>query len=171
MFTRLFVILGLISTSLVAGTAVRKCSGNKNFPLEVRVLNCDIPPCDIIKGQDMEFEIDFVVFNYTSEMKTLVRATTMGITVPYELPDDVSDACSNLKYGAYCPLYPEEDVTYKFLFPISNIYPEISVKIEISIVDQKKRIVTCFVCDIKVKKGSINPKLLTNLKVNKLTRI
>ncbi|XP_055847999.1 NPC intracellular cholesterol transporter 2-like [Episyrphus balteatus] len=154
MFVRLLVLSTLICSAFGAGTAVKKCSGNKPFPLEVRVLNCDVPPCNVVKGQDMEFEIDFVVFNYTTTMKTLVRATTIGLTVPYELPDDVSNVCKNLKYGAYCPLYPEEDVTYKFIFPISNVYPEISVKIEISIVDQTKTVVSCFVCDIKVRKGS-----------------
>ena len=85
-------------------------------------------------------------------MNTQVRATTLGITVPYELPPEVAAVCPNLMHGAYCPLYPTEDVTYLFVFPVGN-YPEIGVKVEISLLDQDKETQTCFLCDIKVKKG------------------
>lgn len=77
----------------------------------------------------------------------------MGITVPYSLPNDVADVCKNLMYNAYCPLDPTEDVTYLFQFYIMEVYPEISVKIEISLVNQDKDVVTCFSCPIKVIGG------------------
>lgn len=96
----------------------------------------------------------FLVETYVTKATTLVKAKTLGITVPYELPEEVRDVCPNLLYGAYCPLYPTEDVTYLFLFPIANSYPEISVNVEIYLVDQDQTIITCFKCDIKVKKGS-----------------
>lgn len=83
----------------------------------------------------------------------MVKAKTFGITIPYELPEEVRDVCSNLRYDAYCPLYETEDVTYLFVFPIASAYPEISVTIEIYLVDQDEKMVTCFKCDIKVKKG------------------
>lgn len=85
---------------------------------------------------------------------TLVKAKTMGLTVPYELPEEVRNVCPNLLYGAYCPLYPTEDVTYLFLFPIASHYPEISVTVEIYIENQDSELLTCFRCDIKVKKGN-----------------
>lgn len=95
---------------------------------------------------------NFLTDKFITTMTTLVKATTLGVTVPYVLPDDVKAVCPNLMYGAYCPLYPTEDVTYLFVFPIGN-YPEISVKVEIYIEDQDGDIVSCFVCDIKVRKG------------------
>lgn len=129
-------------------------SGSKPYPLEVRVHGCVTPPCDIVKGTTQYFEIDFAVDKFITKLTTLVKATTLGIiTVPYELPEDVAAVCPNLMYGAYCPLYPTEDVTYLFEFPIGE-YPEIGVKIEIYLVDQDTDIATCFVCDIKVKKGN-----------------
>eukprot|EP00099_Drosophila_melanogaster_P022489 NP_649975.1 Niemann-Pick type C-2d [Drosophila melanogaster] len=135
-------------------TSVKKCSGSKPFPLEVRVHNCVTPPCQIVKGTTQKFEIDFAVDKYITQLTTLVKATTLGIiTVPYELPADVAAVCPNLQYGAYCPLYPTEDVSYLFTFPIGE-YPEIGVKIEIYLVDQDNEIATCFVCDIKVVKGN-----------------
>lgn len=90
---------------------------------------------------------------FITSATTLVKAKTLGITVPYELPEDVRDVCSNLMYEAYCPLYATEDVTYLFLFPIASTYPEIGVNVEIYLVDQDEELVTCFKCDIKVKKG------------------
>ncbi|TMW49976.1 hypothetical protein DOY81_004935, partial [Sarcophaga bullata] len=80
-------------------------------------------------------KMDKLITNAT----TLVKAKTFGITVPYELPPDVRDVCPNLMYDAYCPLYSTEDVTYLFLFPIADIYPEISVNIEIYIEDQDSK--------------------------------
>ncbi|XP_017111091.1 NPC intracellular cholesterol transporter 2 homolog a [Drosophila elegans] len=135
-------------------TEVKRCSGSKPFPLEVRVHGCVTPPCQIVKGSTQDFEIDFVVRKYITKLTTLVKATTLGIiTVPYELPADVAAVCPNLQYGAYCPLYDTEDVSYLFSFPIGE-YPEIGVKIEIYLVDQDGDTAVCFVCDIKVVKGN-----------------
>ncbi|XP_030376184.1 uncharacterized protein LOC115625305 [Scaptodrosophila lebanonensis] len=152
----LFICLlnGARANDEMPATDVKRCSGNKPFPLEVRVQGCVTPPCNIIKDSTVKFEIDFAVDKYITQLTTLVKATTLGIiTVPYELPEDVAAVCPNLMYGAYCPLYPTEDVTYLFNFYVGE-YPEIGVKIEIYLVDQDRDIATCFVCDIKVKKGS-----------------
>ncbi|ALC46467.1 Npc2d [Drosophila busckii] len=149
----LFTLLGAANAEKLPATDVKRCAGNKPFPLEVRVAGCIKPPCIIYKGTVQVFEIDFVSHKFVTNVTALVKATTLGvITVPYELPDEVAAVCPNLMYGAYCPLYPTEDVTYYFEFPIGE-YPEIGVKIEIYLVDQDHDIVTCFTCDIKVKKG------------------
>ncbi|KAH8236594.1 hypothetical protein KR026_006490 [Drosophila bipectinata] len=160
MQVKALIILSLALFALVQAeeehpaTEVKRCSGNKPFPLEVRVHNCITPPCNIVKGSNQKFEIDFAVDKYITKLTTLVKATTLGIiTVPYELPADIAAVCPNLMYGAYCPLYATEDVTYLFDFPIGE-YPEIGVKIEIYLVDQDNEIATCFVCDIKVIKGN-----------------
>ncbi|XP_073821351.1 Niemann-Pick type C-2d [Musca autumnalis] len=146
------VLCGLVTLSIA--TDVKRCDGDKPFPLEVRVKGCETPPCDIVKGTSVDMEIDFVTYKHVTRATTLVKAKTLGITVPYELPADVREVCSNLLYGAYCPLYPTEDVTYLFLFPIASNYPEISVTVEIYIENQDSELLTCFRCDIKVKKGN-----------------
>ncbi|EDV42183.1 uncharacterized protein Dana_GF17136 [Drosophila ananassae] len=160
MQVKALIILSLALFALVQAeeehpaTEVKRCSGSKPFPLEVRVHGCVTPPCYIVKGTNQKFEIDFAVDKYITKMTALVKATTLGIiTVPYELPADVAAVCPNLMYGAYCPVYPTEDVTYLFDFPIGE-YPEIGVKIEIYLVDQDNEIATCFVCDIKVVKAN-----------------
>lgn len=79
-------------------------------------------------------------------------ATALGVTVPYELPENIANVCKNLLHGASCPLDAGEDATYKFIFPIGNMYPEIGVKVEVTLVDEKNSPVTCFAVDIKVTK-------------------
>ncbi|XP_068153719.1 NPC intracellular cholesterol transporter 2 homolog a-like [Drosophila tropicalis] len=155
----LCLIIGGSAENENPATEVKRCSGSKPFPLEVRVHGCVTPPCLVVKGTTQKFEIDFAVDKYITQLTTLVKATTLGIiTVPYELPPDVAAVCPNLMYGAYCPLYPTEDVTYLFSFPIGE-YPEIGVKIEIYLADQDGETATCFVCDIKVVKNSGGTKV------------
>lgn len=84
----------------------------------------------------------------------------MGITVPYVLPEEVADVCSNLMYSAFCPIYKTEDVVYKFNFYVDNSYPEISVKVEVSLNSEDNETLSCFVVDVKVKKGAVPNKQL-----------
>ncbi|EDW81702.1 uncharacterized protein Dwil_GK12204 [Drosophila willistoni] len=165
MKVNILICLGLCLIAMIQAenanpaTDVKQCSGSKPFPLEVRVHGCVTPPCNIVKGSTQDFEIDFAVDKYITQLTALVKATTLGIiTVPYDLPPEVSAVCPNLMYGAYCPLYPTEDVTYLFSFPIGD-YPEIGVKIEIYLVDQDGDTATCFVCDIKVVKNTGGTKV------------
>ena len=76
------------------------------------------------------------------------------------MPDDVADVCSNLLYDAMCPIDNTEDVVYQFNFYVDSYYPEIPVTVEISINDENDDSVACFICNIKVKKGSTTPLLL-----------
>lgn len=67
MFGKLAVFLCLATVVFAKSdlaTDVGKCKGDKPFPLEVRVLNCTTPPCSIIKGTTLTFEIDFVNCKY-----------------------------------------------------------------------------------------------------------
>lgn len=83
----------------------------------------------------------------------MVHATTLGLTVPYPLSDDVANVCSNLLYDAMCPIYETEDVVYSFNFYVDTSYPEISVKVQLNLVDENKDSVACFITDIKVRKA------------------
>lgn len=96
----------------------------------------------------------------TRILNAKVHATTFGITVPYDLPDDVADVCSNLMYDAICPIYETEDVVYQFNFFVDSHYPEISVAVEVSLNDENDESVTCFICNVKVRKGATNPLML-----------
>lgn len=101
-----------------------------------------------------------LVRDNTKSLTAKVRATTLGVTVPYDLPEEVADVCSNLMYGAICPIYNTEDVIYQFNFFVDSYYPEISVAVEVSLLDENDESVACFICNIKVRKGATNPLML-----------
>ncbi|KAM7363438.1 NPC intracellular cholesterol transporter 2-like isoform 1-T1 [Cochliomyia hominivorax] len=144
-----------------ATTNVKKCKKGEPFPLNVDIEGCTEPPCDVVKGTTVVMYVHFVgTRDNTETLSAKVRATTFGITVPYELPDEVADVCSNLMNGATCPIYNTEDNVYKFNFFIEAYYPEISVAVEVSLIDENEETVACFICNIKVKKGATNPLIL-----------
>ncbi|EAT32349.1 AAEL015516-PA, partial [Aedes aegypti] len=84
-----------------------------------------------------------------TNLRTIVTATALGVTAPYELPADRSAAC-NWLVQSRCPTSPGEDLTYHLSMPITAIYPLVSVTIEIDVVDQTQQSHGCFVIDARV---------------------
>ncbi|XP_055847996.1 NPC intracellular cholesterol transporter 2-like [Episyrphus balteatus] len=136
-----------------AGTPVRRCSGNHPLPLDVQIEDCQSLPCEVTKGRVNKMDMQFVaVTDETYYLKAEIHATVLGITVPFILSPEAANVCGNLMYGAYCPLYAEEDVTYHIDLPIENNTPELNLRCQVRIVDKNKDVVACFVTDLKVRK-------------------
>lgn len=66
MLTKLVILTCFLAVAFAKdpATNVNRCSKGQPFPLEVRVLNCVDPPCNVIKGTSLTFEIDFVNSKY-----------------------------------------------------------------------------------------------------------
>uniref|UniRef100_A0A034WC65 Epididymal secretory protein E1 n=1 Tax=Bactrocera dorsalis TaxID=27457 RepID=A0A034WC65_BACDO len=138
----------------VSATNVRQCTNGRPFPLSVEIEGCTTMPCNVVKGSTAVMKVNFVgTRDNIKSINGVVHATALGLTVPYPLPDDVADVCRNLLYGASCPIDESEDVVYNFNFYIDPSYPEVSVKVELDLVDEDKQSVACFVTDIKVQKS------------------
>uniref|UniRef100_A0A1L8EG92 Putative epididymal secretory protein e1 n=2 Tax=Haematobia irritans TaxID=7368 RepID=A0A1L8EG92_HAEIR len=149
----LAIYLMVLTKEISAETPVRKCSNEAPLPLSVQVDNCSTMPCDLWKGSESQFTVQFVANrNEMMNLKAVVKFTTLGVEIPFELEASKSDVCSNLLYGAYCPLYKDEDVTYHLVLPIENHHPEVPTKVEISLKDEDDNsAVSCFVVDAKFK--------------------
>ena len=149
-----FVILSVaLLLASVDAANVRQCKNGQPFPMSVQIEGCGVMPCSVVKGTTIVMYVKFLgVEAVTNQLTAKVRATTGFVTVPYELPTEVANVCDNLIDGAECPIYASEDVVYKFNFYIAEWYPEISVKVELSLVDEHNESAACFVTDIKVKK-------------------
>lgn len=148
---------------------------NKPLPLSVVVHDCDEPPCVVYKGQYAIMDVQFLggkwtIWNYfttllthscsipidknnLSNITTSVTARVLGMNLPYELPDEVSDVCTNLLYGAMCPIYKDEDVTYRFNFYIESAFPEITADVTVTLNDDNGDAISCFICSCKIRKG------------------
>uniref|UniRef100_A0A034WPG6 Epididymal secretory protein E1 n=1 Tax=Bactrocera dorsalis TaxID=27457 RepID=A0A034WPG6_BACDO len=151
---RLTVMCFALLVATAAATKVSQCKNGQPFPLSVDIENCEDTPCDVHKGSTVVMKVHFLGNRDNIKSITgVVHATTLGLTVPYPLPDDVADVCSNLLYDAMCPIYETEDVVYNFNFYVDTSYPEISVKVQLNLVDENKDSVACFITDIKVRKA------------------
>ncbi|XP_049305648.1 NPC intracellular cholesterol transporter 2 isoform X1 [Bactrocera dorsalis] len=156
-----FSLIALIGILVVfslasAETNVKQCKDTtKPTPLMVDIKGCTQIPCDVYKGQTTVVQVHFVsTKDNIHKLTAKCYATALGITVPYELPDDVADVCQNLLYEAMCPLYATEDVVYDFQFYVDQYYPEIPATIELNLVDKDNEVITCFSASIRVRKGT-----------------
>lgn len=91
--------------------------------------------------------------NNLSNITTSVTAKVFGMTLPYDLPDEVSNVCSNLLYGAICPIDKDEDVTYRFNFFVEAIFPEITADVTVTLNDNNGDAISCFIVSCKIRKG------------------
>ncbi|XP_055907800.1 uncharacterized protein LOC129942764 [Eupeodes corollae] len=157
MFRSVILCFAIFAVSISA-TNVRRCTKNRPFPLSVIIEGCDIMPCEAIKGNVAVMTATFVgTHDGIKAITTQAKASVVGLTVPYILPEDVANVCANLMDGATCPINEGDVVTYSFKFPIDHSEPELSVKMETSFVeDETSESIACFVVDIKVKKSDID---------------
>lgn len=94
-------------------------------------------------------EIDFRSLAATS-LRPIVWATALGQTIEYVLPPDQQNACNHLNRGS-CPTSQDEDVTYRFVFPITPIYPPIPVTVQLTLVNHANATIFCKQTDIIVR--------------------
>ncbi|XP_017463187.1 PREDICTED: epididymal secretory protein E1-like, partial [Rhagoletis zephyria] len=98
------VCVALLLASASA-TNVKQCKNGQPFPLGVDIEGCDQLPCNVVKGGRTLMKVNFVgTRDNIKQIRAVVHATALGITVPYELPEEVADVCRNLLYGASCPI-------------------------------------------------------------------
>ncbi|XP_016990051.1 NPC intracellular cholesterol transporter 2 homolog a [Drosophila rhopaloa] len=150
---QIVVTLALIVAS-VSATNVQQCK-NKPFPLEVRIKDCDEPPCVVYKGSIAVMEVQFLGNN--NNIRSITATTTakvFGMNLPYVLPDEVSNVCQNLLYGAMCPIDKDEDVTYEFNFYVDPSFPEITADVTVTLNDAQNEPITCFVVSCRIRKGA-----------------
>lgn len=94
-------------------------------------------------------EIDFRSPAATS-LRPIVFATALNQTIEYTLPPAHQNACNHLTRGS-CPVSQDEDLTYRFVFPITAIYPPIPVTVQLTLVNEANQVAFCKITDIIVR--------------------
>jgi Niemann-Pick C2 protein len=99
---------------------------------QVRITNCDAPPCKLKKRTKVMIEQRFTPKRDIQSLKTSVHATILGIPLPF-IGVDGTDACGKIFNAADgskapCPLKQGSEYIYKNEFPILNIYPTVRDK-------------------------------------------
>ncbi|XP_041452396.1 mite group 2 allergen Lep d 2 [Drosophila obscura] len=154
---RIVLALAFLAAA-VNSTNVKQCKG-KPFPLTVRVQDCEEPPCIVYKGTTVIMEVQFLGNNNNIQNITAkTTAKVLGMNLPYDLPEEVSNVCTNLMYGAMCPIDKGEDVTYQFNFYVEPSFPEITADVTVTLDDAQGEVITCFICSCKLRKGTAATK-------------
>jgi Niemann-Pick C2 protein len=113
------------------------------IPRKVTITGCEIPPCKLIKGNDVKLEVVFTSSKGTKTLKPKVTTNFAGLTIPYNLPKEQSDACEHLS-DSKCPLDAKEDVTYIMTMPIKKNYPSIGIEIQLDLLADDNESQFCF---------------------------
>ncbi|XP_017873360.1 PREDICTED: epididymal secretory protein E1 isoform X2 [Drosophila arizonae] len=152
MFRIAFLTLAYLCITCGA-TPVKECK-NKPAPLNVDIKDCPEPPCVVYKGQFAIMDVQFLGDkNNIASITAKVQAKVFGMNLPYDLPEEISNVCINLLYGAMCPIYKDEDVTYRFNFYVDPLFPEITADVTVTLNDADDNPISCFIVSCKLRKG------------------
>ena len=123
--------------------------GGGDLPTDIRMPDCPDMDCGLIIGEVSTIEIDFVVARGATSMTAVVRAFMGIIEIPYDLPPEAADGCSNLIAGA-CPVTAGEEVSYRLQMAVDAPINNIPVTIEGSMYDETNTLIACFSMDTTI---------------------
>lgn len=116
--------------------------------LSVTVTPCEKAPCDLKRGTNVTFEVQFTAGSAASKLTADVHGIINKIPIKFPLPN--SDGCKDS--GIQCPLVPGQTYNYKDTLAIQSIYPTVSVVVQWSLKDQNGTPVFCVVVPAKIAK-------------------
>ncbi|XP_052890896.1 uncharacterized protein LOC128299083 [Anopheles moucheti] len=147
-FAVLLVAL-VASGSLTEALTTHPCSNGRPHARNVQISGCTAMPCNLVRGSDVSMVVDWTAPHPAQTLSYRVVATALGITAPYELPPDRAAACNWLT-GSACPISQGEDIVSTLSMPVLPIYPLVSLRIEVSILDEATRTHACFEVEARV---------------------
>lgn len=126
------------------------CVGGKEpFPTHLVNPNCNDNYCEVKREQAAELSVGFSLPNDASKLTASIKAHVAGIWVPWTL-GDYSDVCGHLTQGQ-CPVNNGSEIKYGLRLSIPKIAPVgTKTTVQLSIADEKKRIVSCLRMNVHV---------------------
>merc|ERR1712168_834370 len=130
----------ILLTPAVYATEFEDC-GSLGENVEVVFPGCEIPPCIVPRGADLDGNITFTAASDSATYKNEVYAVVGGIPLPW--PGFDPDFCGKLSEGD-CPGEKREKLTYNIHTHVEDTYPKISLVINWNILDESGRTAVCF---------------------------
>jgi len=155
-----YVSAVLLCSALAAAVTVDKCkdiagrdgSFGSAKTEDVRVSECEDPPCKLKKGESTTIEFDFTPDKAYEKLTTNVFGGIGIIRVPFREVHG-ANACKDITNKATgkkgCPLEVGQTYTYSNSFPILKTYPAVSVNVQYGLNDGKSPVV-CFSLPSKI---------------------
>ncbi|XP_063695699.1 NPC intracellular cholesterol transporter 2-like [Culicoides brevitarsis] len=167
----MFKILFVTLVALPAIFAIKdftKCKGNGGgeLPEYVNIQGCDEAPCHFYEGEMLNADAGLTVPHGTKSMKVKLDAYKLGIRIPFDLPEEILDACQFIE-GATCPLKGGESIKYNLSTELEGIpHDNVKVQIEFALTDDTGKNMNCVRFDAIVH----NPKTARAHKYSEVPR-
>ncbi|XP_055352630.1 NPC intracellular cholesterol transporter 2-like [Paramacrobiotus metropolitanus] len=131
------------SSKLPTAKALPGATGTCNY---VVVEPCSSQPCDLKKGTNVTFQVNFTPNQASSKLTSEVYGIINKIPVKFPLPNP--DGCQGS--GITCPVAAGQTYTYQDNLFIQNIYPSISVVVQWSLKDENGNPIFCVLVPARI---------------------
>jgi hypothetical protein len=84
----------------------------------------------------------------TNKLTAVVDAFLNGIKLPFTMPKDLANGCTQGLQNTKCPLEAQQAVRYHLSAPVNAPVSNVTVTIEFSLLDETKAIISCVRVDI-----------------------
>lgn len=127
----------------------KDCGSVNGVVTDVNVAGCESAPfqCELVRGQNSSFAIDFDSKSDTSALKAVVHGIIADIPVPFPL--DNPDACKDS--NIVCPLKSGTHYKYSSSIFVKPSYPALSLTVKWELQDKDGKDVACVYIPVKIK--------------------
>ncbi|XP_058117074.1 mite group 2 allergen Lep d 2-like [Anopheles ziemanni] len=140
--------LVLVFSAVAQGLQVLQCSDNRPGPQEVIIPGCSNLPCQVPNRSDFNFSVRFAPTFPTSSLTVDVRASLLGLFLPYEVPENLRNGCNNIDTS--CPLTAGQSVTLTGNAPVEAPLTGVTVTMEFEIVGDGGQVAVCFAATVTI---------------------
>uniref|UniRef100_A0A182KBS6 MD-2-related lipid-recognition domain-containing protein n=1 Tax=Anopheles christyi TaxID=43041 RepID=A0A182KBS6_9DIPT len=172
MFKQIVAVV-LLFGAVAQGLEIIQCSNNRPTPQEVTVPGCASLPCSVPNQSDFNFSVRFAPTFPTNTLTVDVRASLLGLFLPYEVPEHLRNGCNNINTS--CPLPAGQSVTLTGNAPVEAPLTGVTVTMEFEITGDGGQVAVCFIAPMYrfavllvalVASGSLTEALQTNACTN-----
>ncbi|KAL0270772.1 UNVERIFIED_CONTAM: hypothetical protein PYX00_008069 [Menopon gallinae] len=150
----IFLVLGLTCVYGKEYTPVKQCGSEKlfkNVAINTSKGLCRALPCQLKLGETITAEIEFENKELVEKIVSKCKAVVLGSELDFPIPN-AEKGCDQLIKGK-CPAAPKSDLALKLTVPVkppSLAKLGVDAKMEISLLDQNKKVISCFMLTAKV---------------------
>ncbi|XP_053671887.1 uncharacterized protein LOC128722090 [Anopheles nili] len=140
------VAVVLLFSAVAQGLEVIQCSNNRPTPQEVIIPGCSSLPCSVPNQSDFNFSVRFAPTFPTNSLTVDVRASLLGLFLPYEVPESLRNGCNNINTS--CPLTAGQSVTLTGNAPVEAPLTGVTVTMEFEITGDGGQVAVCFAATV-----------------------
>lgn len=112
----------------------KKCPSTEGSVKEVLIPGCSTAPCQLKRGQNTTFIVDFITEGViVKDAKAVVHGVVGGVPIPFPPPQ--VDGCQ--KCGISCPLKKKTSYSYKTVLFVKKSYPSLKVVVKWELKDSE----------------------------------